>query len=133
MKQIDIWKSEAIESTIAYIAEVAKKDNEWRAKYGWHRYEYVDYKREVPSTYLAIAKTGEKAIRETVTKMVDAKYEKLQAKVEDRIGKIIEIESTGNNGFDYMFRGEKGFCEVEVIGAGGYNIQCWHTRWIIKK
>lgn len=64
-------------------------------------------------------------------KAVDHHFNMLQAKVEKKIGKIIEIESLG--GSDYKFIGEQDWCYVEVINAGGYNIQCAHTRWIIKK
>lgn len=67
---------------------------------------------------------------EMAKKMIDKHFEELQAKVEKKIGRIIKIESFG--GDDYAFNGEKGDCVVEVIWAGGYNIQRLHTRWIVK-
>lgn len=57
-------------------------------------------------------------------------YEMLQKKVENKIGKILKIEYLG--GYNYNFEGENGTCAVEVIIAGGYNIQRKHTRWIVK-
>lgn len=67
----------------------------------------------------------------TIRKEVKKHFEKLQAKVEKKIGKILEIYHQG--GDDYHFIGENGNCSVEVILAGGYNIQRLHTRWIITK
>ena len=67
-------------------------------------------------------------------KAVKDHYEGLQAKVEKKIGKIKYIIKTGNNGYNYRMENAKGeSVAVQVIGAGGYNVQRYHTRWIIKK
>lgn len=68
---------------------------------------------------------------EICKKQIDKHFNTLQAKVEKKIGKILEISHLG--GDDYRFKGELDECKVEVILAGGYNIQRLHTRWIIKK
>lgn len=65
-------------------------------------------------------------------KVINQHFKRLQNKVQDKIGQIQEIYETGNNGYDYYFEGTLGSCNVEVILAGGYNIQRLHTRWIIK-
>lgn len=65
-------------------------------------------------------------------KIIDKHFQELQAKVENKIGQIVEIYPTGSNGYDYHFEGVLGSCDVEVILAGGYNIQRLHTRWIVK-
>lgn len=71
---------------------------------------------------------------ESLRKGIVRHYDDLQAKVEKKIGKIKYITKTGNNGYDYRMENAKGeSVSVEVIGAGGYNIQRYHTRWIIKK
>lgn len=67
---------------------------------------------------------------ERCMKEIDRHFNELQAKVEKKIGRIIKIESFG--GDDYAFEGENGNCIVEVVWAGGYNIQRLHTRWIVK-
>lgn len=77
------------------------------------------------------ANYGSKGAEERIEKDIKEHYEILQAKVEKKIGKIIKIEHLG--GYDYKFEGENGNCGVEVILAGGYNIQRKHTRWIITK
>ena len=67
-------------------------------------------------------------------KMIKDHYDNLQAKVEKKIGKIKYITKTGSNGYNYRMENAKGdSVSVEVIGAGGYNIQRYHTRWVIKK
>ena len=63
-------------------------------------------------------------------KLIDKHFDKLQAKVETKIGKVIKICNCG--GDDYLFDGEEAHCKVEVILAGGYNIQRLHTRWIVR-
>lgn len=68
---------------------------------------------------------------ETIKKDIEKHYETLQNKVQKKIGQIKEIKKLG--GYDYRFIGELGECGVEVILAGGYNIQRLHTRWIITK
>lgn len=70
-------------------------------------------------------------IEERAIKLVDKHFNSLQAKVEKKIGTIVKITSLG--GDDYRFEGTEGNCKVEVILAGGHNIQRLHTRWIIKK
>lgn len=88
--------------------------------------------REKYNYYLKLnAMYGYVGARARIEKDVKAHYEKLQQKVEKKIGKILEIEHLG--GLDYRFKGEEGSCMVEVIWAGGYNVQRAHTRWIIRK
>lgn len=88
------------------------------------------YKREY-KCYKSQYKLDEEKAIEVLTKLIDKHFETLQAKVEKKIGKIIKIESLG--GSDYSFIGELDKCNVEVILAGGYNVQRLHTRWIITK
>ncbi|WP_299997794.1 hypothetical protein [uncultured Clostridium sp.] len=88
-------------------------------------YSYVDYafnKNQLFSTY------GHDEIR--WKKEIDKRFKKLQAKVETKIGEILKIEHLG--GDDYLFEGKEAHCKVEVIMAGGYNIQRLHTRWVVK-
>ena len=74
---------------------------------------------------------GSKVAKEKMEKDVRNHFQKLQDKVVNKIGKILEICEV--NGNIYSFIGEEGKCNVEVILAGGYNIQRLHTRWIITK
>lgn len=85
-----------------------------------HEYQY----------YISQYKMDEEKAVEVLKKAIDKHFEGLQAKVEKKIGTIEKIASLG--GDDYRFEGTLGWCNVEVILAGGYNIQRLHTRWIIK-
>ena len=68
--------------------------------------------------------------KERCQKEVDNHFRELQSRVEKYIGRIINIKSLGGN--DYWFEGKNGTCTIEVIWAGGYNIQRLHTRWIVR-
>lgn len=93
--------------------------------------EYAVYEEKYGYYHKLWANWGSTKAKEKVKKAVEDHYKTLQNKVERKIGKIIKIEKLG--GYDYKFEGELDNCVVEVIIAGGYNIQRRHTRWIIKK
>lgn len=65
-------------------------------------------------------------------KAINQHFKVLQAKVEAKIGEIVKIFPYNHSGGDYHFEGTTGDCDVEVIMAGGYNVQRLHTRWIIR-
>lgn len=92
---------------------------------------HYDIKAKYPHVFKLKAMYGEVGAKERIKKDIRKHYKMLQDKVEKKIGKIIKIEKLG--GYDYGFEGELDKCVVEVIYAGGYNVQRRHTRWIIKK
>lgn len=137
MKKIDYeWGLEMIKEAEVKKAELDKiiqeKYNGSKIKtiIGWDGKRYrvlVDEYEEYMNKYKYYYRLSEEQLK----KDIDAHYKTLQAKVEKKIGKIIKVEHLG--GYDYRFEGENGNCGVEVIIAGGYNIQRKHTRWIITK
>lgn len=69
--------------------------------------------------------------KEKKAKMID-----LINRINNEIGEILdasnlEISKKGN--LDGIIVGEKGSVRIETIGAGGYNIQCFHYRTLINK
>lgn len=50
---------------------------------------------------------------------------------EDYSGLTIDCDNNGYSIINGIVRGERGACKVESIGAGGYNIQCWHIRVLV--
>jgi formyltetrahydrofolate synthetase len=97
------------------------------------QYKKVLYTIKENKYYYNLFYKGRNTVKANIEKDIRKHYQSLQSKVEKKIGKIINIEKTGNNGFNYYMQGEISNCFVEVILAGGYNIQRLHTRWIIKK
>lgn len=130
MKQVDIERE--IENYHNFLKEREELKEELSVKYGntvkvLRSIEYTNYYNKNIYYFNVYRKGGSEAIK----KDIENHYKKLQAKVEKKIGKILEISET-TNGYNYRMKGENGSCEVEVILAGGYNIQRLHTRWIIK-
>lgn len=125
------WINKEIELTVEAAVKAKETIKELKTKYGYVKMCQMGEYQDIPTYYRSFQYDSEKTITEKVTKDVQNHFKALQAKVEKKIGKIINIESLG--GWDYRFIGELDNCTVEVILAGGYNIQRLHTRWIISK
>lgn len=137
----DKWKNEALtDEDKELIYQERKKiwkecDEEYEEYTKWKSSHSYFYNIADKTSYIHCKHIGniDEAMNKAIDifkKDIDKHFDKLQAKVENKIGKIIKIDSYG--GDDYAFEGEKGKCVVEVILAGGYNIQRLHTRWIVK-
>lgn len=92
------------------------------------KYDYIKFAYNENQFYHEYGNSND--FEERCMKIINKHFQELQAKVQKKIGKIIKITDFG--GDDYGFEGENGRCMVEVIWAGGYNIQRLHTRWIVK-
>lgn len=97
-------------------------------------YQYFNILKTLMSNKIIelIQNYNQEGIKEQVVKMVDKHFDTLQAKVEKKIGKIETIYNITGSGYDYKFTGTDGECVIRLVNAGGYNIQCQHTRWIIR-
>ena len=142
-KEIEEMKREDIKRGIELIKEASEKYTElmkiikekyngskYRRIQGWDGKMYsvlVHEYKEYQNKYRYYHNLG----LQQLEKDTEAHYKTLQNKVEKKIGKIVKIAPLG--GYNYRFIGEEGSCGVEVILAGGYNIQRLHTRWIITK
>ena len=63
------------------------------------------------------------------------KYDDIIERTNDIVGKITdasELRVSPKGNLDGFISGEKGKAKVQTIGAGGYNIQCFHFRTLIK-
>lgn len=120
---------EAFDKQMARIDQLALECKQ----YNW-KLDTLEAYRQIPSIFKKYRfNRNKQAFKEEAEKEIDNHFNKLQQKVEKIIGDITMIQPTGENGYDYLFKGTKGSCEVKVILAGGYNIQRLHTRWIINK
>jgi hypothetical protein len=131
MEEIKKWKEVEIKNTLKAWNSWVDELKELKDK-GYKIHSLAKYQDANPlfrNNYY----TSRERMKQIISDEVDIHFNKLQNKVEDKIGKILKIEPTGENGYDFSFIGESGNCEIKVILAGGYNIQRLHTRWIIKK
>lgn len=66
----------------------------------------------------------------------DRKYDNIIERTNDITGTITDatgLKVGGKGELDGIVKGEKGNAKVQTIGAGGYNIQCFHFRVLVHK
>ena len=75
-------------------------------------------------------------MRKDIAKEKIAKYDDLLNRIINITGTITDASGlyVGLKGdINGVVEGDKGAAEVRTIGAGGYNIQCYHYRTLIKR
>ena len=75
-------------------------------------------------------------LEKDLNREADAKYDKLLEQVISITGQITDVSNlkVGEKGeLNGYVLGEKGKAKVQTIGAGGYNIQCFHFRTLVRK
>ena len=103
-----------------------KAEKKFQSDWSWFT-PYVD--REDGKDVINITK-----LNKDLDKEADAKYDDIVNRTIELVGKIIDASnlSIGMKGdLNGVIEGEKGKAKVETIGAGGYNIQCFHFRTLI--
>lgn len=129
MKMLKEFKIEEKQKLLKSVESSKILIRKLKEEYG-RDYLYTMEYQDIPTVYKKLFYTTENLLATEIEKLVENHFNKLQLKVEKKIGKILEIDHIEGN--DYFFKGEKDSCKIEVIYAGGYNIQVAHTRWIIK-
>lgn len=69
-----------------------------------------------------------------ITANYNAKYDNIVERASYYCGKIedaTDLRIGGKGELDGIVVGNKGKCRIETIGAGGYNIQCFHFRVLV--
>lgn len=98
----------------------------------YHRENYYDEK----SPKIWTVRVDEELLDKTLDKDVKAKYKDLINRITAVIGTIKDAThlSIGPKGdINGIIIGSEGKANIETIGAGGYNIQCFHFRTLIHK
>lgn len=137
MKYVEEWKEYEVERTYEdykkWFDKLEQLKEDWKngVKNGFNILQSHRYQNKHYNTLSYCGNQSEEHIKAIIKLQVDKHFETLQNKVEAKIGKIIKIYQV--NGNIYTFEGETDNCNVEVILAGGYNVQRLHTRWIITK
>lgn len=81
--------------------------------------------------------TVEATIQSTLDRDVAAKYDMIVERATQKVGKVVDasglyVADTGElNGYVKGETGKK--VKITTIGAGGYNIQCFHFRVLVKE
>lgn len=73
-------------------------------------------------------------LEKELTQEANAKYDYLVERACFIVGTITDVAGlrVGLNGeLNGIIVGDKGRCKIETIGAGGYNIQCYHFRVLV--
>lgn len=137
MKYVEEWKENEVNAIYEDYAKWSEKleqlRQEWKngVENGFNIMQSHKYSNKQYYTLTYCGDQSEEHIKKIIRVWVEKHFETLQARVEKKIGKIIEIWNV--NGNTYGFKGELDDCFIEVILAGGYNIQRLHTRWVITK
>lgn len=137
LEQIKTWKENEVNAIYNQYKIYKEKLDElrkiWKTNGGSDNFNQLKYFKYSNTYFYNLTyhdDQSEEFIKKVIQISVDQHFNKLQNKVEKEIGTILTIQSSGNY---YKFTGEKGSCDIDVILAGGYNIQKLHTRWLIKK
>lgn len=77
---------------------------------------------------------AERTLNEFLDKQVKTKRKNFITRVESKVGKIIDADlSIGFDGnLNGLVEGSKGKAYVETVAAGGYNVQSYHYRVLVK-
>jgi hypothetical protein len=78
----------------------------------------------------------EELLKKTLEKEAQAKYEDLCNRISAVVGEIEDVSNLNiarDGQLNGIVEGTKGSAKVETIGAGGYNIQCFHYRTLVHK
>lgn len=108
------------ESYLSYFCK-----NNWMKLSKWHKMA-AEYSDDILIEELEIL----------LNKDIEAKRYSLISKVEKIVGTITDASnlSVGYDGdINGIIIGTDGKCNVSTISAGGYNIQCYHFRCLVKK
>jgi hypothetical protein len=79
-------------------------------------------------------KFDEELLEKDLQTEADRKYDDIVNRANAICGKITDARGlwVGNKGdLDGIVIGERGTAKIQTIGAGGYNIQCYHFRTLI--
>ena len=132
---LNSWKKEVYEF---YLNQLEAMKAEWEklSKFDWQGHNALRKKYGVlvynARTY---GDSGAKYLEKEIEQDAEAKYNNMVAKIQGICGEVTKANLyIGRNGElnGYVY-GTEGNAEVRTIGAGGYNVQRFHFRTLVKK
>ena len=145
------YRTLIVNDTEELYKEYSKNRNEIKRKYYNHDISYSVCKQELKMNsnkfygkYIDALKYcenwrkpvfDEEKFQSNLKRDWNAKYDMIISRVTAIVGTIKEADLyIGKNGeLNGIVKGESKRCKVETIGAGGYNIQCYHFRVLIRE
>lgn len=111
----------------------------WKLDYEIRRRFEEEYYKDIHSMtknlYRYGGKVDEQKLEKFLNAEVDAKYKNLVKRITEKAGEIIDANGlyiARNGEINGLVKGSKRSVKVETIGAGGYNIQIFHFRTLVK-
>lgn len=126
-------------ASIKFHTERVEELKSWRRAPETKAMGYADRCRYVQEHFrtdtIVYAERGQEYLENDIKKDVDAKRQIFMTRIKDKTGEIYStMLRVGMNGeINGTVRGEKGVVTVETIGAGGWNIQQFHFRVLVKE
>ena len=107
-------------------------EEEWRRLYQ----ENNDRRKELRSSPMLMRRieNGEKGFDKWLDDYMNDRYNELVDKVTKYTGEITNVSDLhiGRDGtLNGVVEGQSGKARIETIGAGGYNVQCYHYRCLV--
>ena len=107
-----------------------------RTCYTSHRVREGEYERYQPYIQCINLETALERLEKNITEEANRKYDFIIDRTNGIVGQITDASnlSISDNGeLNGVIIGTRGKAHVKTVGAGGYNIQCFHFRTYIKE
>lgn len=131
--EYDMWKKEEIRKELRNAPEYRNREEyrkfqyDMRQKWGVNYYDFACY-----TTEDQIKKSNKAAVDSLVLNLVNRTVE-IAGTIKDAKGLRLDRDNNGYAIINGIVIGEKGKARVESIDAGGYNIQRYHIRVLVKE
>lgn len=121
--------------TNGYYDQVPYEDAFGRTRYTSRKVREGEYERYKPYVQCINLETALERLEKDLTEEANRKYDFIINRTNRIVGQITDASnlSIGDNGeLNGVIIGTRGKAHVKTVGAGGYNIQCFHFRTYIK-
>lgn len=122
--------------TSGYYDRIPYEDSFGRTCYTSRKVREGEYERYQPYVQCINRQTALERLEKDLTEEANRKYDFIINRTNKIVGQITDASnlSIGDNGeLNGVIIGTRGKAHVKTVGAGGYNIQCFHFRTYIKE